>query len=77
MKGWRLAVSSGMFFLLPLALAILGATLGGADRNLQCLGGALGLVVGMVLAGLVGRWLRPPVAQCPAEPNLSTETKRG
>ena len=50
--GWRLVAASGLVFLLPLLLAIVGAALAGGDGKRQ-LAGALGGFSGGVLAAML------------------------
>ena len=62
LSGWRLTVSAAGTFLLPLALAALGAKLCGPDQVGQLVGALVGLVVGvggsLVLATFVRRTVK-------------------
>ena len=58
LSGWRLGASAGVVFLLPLALAAVGAGLCGADRPWQILGALGGLVAGVAAAIVLARAIR-------------------
>lgn len=64
LSGWPLAMAAFFVFVLPLGLAIGGATLAGKDPNVQLLGALAGFVVGVVLAGVVARVLKRKKCTC-------------
>jgi uncharacterized protein YqgC (DUF456 family) len=58
LAGWRLGLAAAGMFLGPMALAIVGALVGGPEATGQFLGGVTGLVGGAVVAALVSKRLR-------------------
>ena len=56
--GWRFAAAAAGIFLLPLALAVAGAALGGRGGAGQLLGAIVGLAAGVAGAAIVGKILR-------------------
>ena len=58
LRGWRLVGSAAGIFLLPLALAVGGAALGGRGGAGQLLGAIVGLAAGVAGAAIVGKILR-------------------
>ncbi len=54
-RGWAMAGVSAAYFLLPIALAMVGAVAGRQRPLLQVLAGAGGLALGMAIAALAGR----------------------
>ena len=70
LAGWRLIVAAVAAFLLPLALAVLGGivvgNMAGGTSDARTGAGLGGLLVGIVLAVLIGRFIRPHVhKECP------------
>ena len=65
LTGWVLVASSACAFLLPLAAAMAGAFLAGAERTQQFYGAfgglAAGLLAGAVAARLIGRTAKEKV----------------
>ena len=58
--GWRLALAASGTFLFPLMMAIAGAAIVGDRSEIhQCLGTLVGLSLGVVLAAIAARTLRP------------------
>jgi len=64
-QGRSLLVGSFLFFLLPAALAFLGAWCARADAAVQLLGGLAGLGAGMGLARWIGPRLGPRTPSTP------------
>ena len=58
LRGWRLVGPCLIAFLLPLALAIMGAYVGGPGRNRQFLGAIVGPLVGAAAAWMIGTLAR-------------------
>ena len=65
LSGWRLAAMAVLAFLLPLALAVVGAVLGGSDEVRQLAGAAIGLAVGVAIAVIGARWIRRAAKENP------------
>lgn len=59
LRGWRLTLSASGAFWVPVALATVGAVVGGGSPVWQLIGAGIGLVVGMAGAGAVVRTIRP------------------
>ena len=57
LAGWRLTVSAIAAFLMPLALAVAGAAMGGGSETGQFLGAMIGLGVGLTIGLVVSRLL--------------------
>ena len=55
LQGWRLALASLMFFLLPLTCAIVGAVWFRNVAHLQLVGTLAGLVIGLTAGGVIAR----------------------
>ncbi len=55
LQGWRFSLASVVFFLVPLACAMLGAFLCAGDADRQLAGTLAGLAIGLVAAGLFAR----------------------
>lgn len=55
LQGWRFSLASVVFFLVPLACAIIGALACAGDADRQLLGTLAGLAIGLVVAGLFAR----------------------
>lgn len=58
--GWRLVFSSTLVFLLPIVMAIAGATVSREGQSQQLAGAVGGFVLGIVLALIGTRLIRPP-----------------
>ncbi len=57
-SGWRLVMLSGLLFLMPAVLAVIGAAAIGTSQERQFLGAAAGFLIGMGAAVRMGkRWL--------------------
>jgi len=56
---------AGLAFLLPLALAGIGAVLGGSDEIRQLAGAAIGLAAGVAIAVIGARWVRRAAKENP------------
>jgi len=56
LTGWKLSAASVISFLLPIATAILGATVCGGSAAWELLGGLLGLILGIGAAFVLIRW---------------------
>lgn len=59
LSGWRMAAAATGVFLVPLALALIGAGCGGKSATGQLLGALTGLAAGMTTLGILVRWLGP------------------
>lgn len=59
MGGWRLVLSSTLVFLLPIVLAIAGAAVSRQEQSRQLAGAVGGFVLGIVLALMGMRLIRP------------------
>ncbi len=57
LAGWRLVSTSIGMFLVPIALAIIGAICGGGNPGSQLLGALVGLTIGIVAAVGIARLL--------------------
>ena len=58
-RGARLVLAAVGVFLAPLGMAVVGAAVVSGDAGRQGLGALAGLAVGVLAAGLIGRWARP------------------
>lgn len=58
LRGWRLVAAAAGVFLVPPLAAMVGALIAGADRTGQFVGAAIGLAVGLSLAGAATRMRR-------------------
>ncbi len=56
--GWRLTLAAGGVFLMPLILAIVGASVAGTGQVAKFLGAGAGFGVGVVAAIITGRVVR-------------------
>ena len=56
LTGWKLSAASAISFLLPVATAILGATVCGGSAIWELVGGLLGLILGIGVAFVLIRW---------------------
>ena len=57
LAGWWLTVSAVAAFLMPLALAVAGAAMGGGSETRQFMGATIGLGVGLTIGLVVSRLL--------------------
>ena len=62
-RGAPLVVASLLYFLGPAALALLGAALAGDGSLRQLVGGAAGLLAGMLIAAVAARRQAAPAAR--------------
>ncbi len=60
LSGWRMSLAAGGMFLGPLLLAMTGVVLFDDSPATEFVGGAGGLIVGIILAATVARFLRRP-----------------
>ena len=58
LRGWRLTLSAGAAFVLPLVVAAAGARLAGPAQTPQFLGALGGLIVGLVCGVGIARLVR-------------------